>query len=102
MRGIPTGSRCAVALELALQAAREVVAGIRSPMSGASVMAHIGLVDCYEFLQEDKEVIDALGAFAELADQWETEHDDEEARQRIAVEVRAQAEAWLRLVGVDP
>jgi hypothetical protein len=63
-------SRCAQALKVAANFARQIVDGTISPYDGANRIAS-ELGECYEFLNTDLEAVDLLAAIAAYADDYQ-------------------------------
>src|SRR5260370_9703616 len=89
------GTPCEDAIRQALQKARDVASGKLAPIEGAKAIAWTGAADCYDFLQEDVDVVDEMAAFTLYVDDWELRQDSEPAREEISQEIR---EAVLALL----
>lgn len=98
MEPIVSQSPCELGLARALVVAQEIADGMKTPISGALILGQIMTVDCFDFMNEGHELVDALGTFVDLVDQWEILQDRASERDRINEEITVAVGSWLRLV----
>jgi hypothetical protein len=98
----PTGAgkpsaEVTAALERAATYASEILSGIRSPVDGARRIWWDCFNPFFSDYLEGTDLIDALGEFVGLADDWEQRQDNESYRAEVEARIRSAAAGYLRL-----
>lgn len=88
--------RCRSALLQAKRYAAEIVDSIISPFDGAhKIGSELG--DCYDFLGQDLDLVDLLGAFSGYADSYQETLLDPAKKQQVDSDVVESARQFIQL-----
>ncbi|HXA29688.1 MAG TPA: hypothetical protein VN193_13190 [Candidatus Angelobacter sp.] len=90
------------ALERAATFAADILSGSRSPIDGARRIWWDSFNPTFGDYLEGNDLVDALGAFVGLADDWEQRQDNEADRVAVEARIRSAAAGYLQLWQSQP